>query len=361
MAWFNTSYLKKKQITIDHTKVSGGSNLSSFPVLVSRTDADLKTTGNGGLVQNSSGFDIIFTDSTETTKLDHEIEKYVSTTGEIEMWVRIPTLSASSDTVIYMYFDNSSISSSQENITGVWDANYKTVYHLKEATGSNPADSTSNANNATQNNSPTQGAGQIDGSLTFNGSTQYLSVSGSSANITGDKTVEIWIKPASFSQDAGVSQRVIANNIDGTNAYIVALDPTSGFIWVDQDSSGQNVTSNNTTTTTGIWYHIVGVYTASSHTVTLYINGSSAANNGGATSGFGLGSTGFNIGRRTDGVAHTDASLDEIRISNAVRSAGWITTSYNSQNSPSTFYSVGSLQTLSTHRIICDGYGGMFS
>ena len=32
-------------------------------------------------------YDIIFVDSTETTKLDHEIEKYVATTGEIEMWV----------------------------------------------------------------------------------------------------------------------------------------------------------------------------------------------------------------------------------------------------------------------------------
>src|ERR1700726_4919653 len=178
MAWFNTSYLRKKALTIDHTKVSGGSDLTSFPVLISRTDTDLKVAGSGGLVQNSSGFDIIFTDSTEATKLDHEIEKYVSTTGEIEMWVRAPTLSASVDTVIYMYFDNSSISTSQENKTGVWDTNYKAVWHLKEATGTNVSDSTSNALTATQNNSPTQGAGQIDGSLAFNGSTQYLSVSG---------------------------------------------------------------------------------------------------------------------------------------------------------------------------------------
>src|SRR5579875_367965 len=62
--------------------------LSNFPVLISRTDADLKSAANGGLVQNSNGYDIIFTDSTETTKLDHEIEKYVASTGEVEMWVR---------------------------------------------------------------------------------------------------------------------------------------------------------------------------------------------------------------------------------------------------------------------------------
>ena len=33
--------------------------------------------------------------------------------------------------------------------------------------------------------------------------------------------------------------------------------------------------------------------------------------------------------------------IDECRISNSVRSADWIATEYNNQNSPSTFYSYG--------------------
>src|SRR5437899_9375849 len=32
--------------------------------------------------------------------------------------------------------------------------------------------------------------------------------------------------------------------------------------------------------------------------------------------------------------------MDEVRVSNAVRSAGWVTTEYNNQNSPATFFSV---------------------
>src|SRR5437899_12592991 len=32
--------------------------------------------------------------------------------------------------------------------------------------------------------------------------------------------------------------------------------------------------------------------------------------------------------------------MDEVRVSNAARSAGWISTSYNNQNSPATFFSV---------------------
>jgi hypothetical protein len=36
-----------------------------------------------------------------------------------------------------------------------------------------------------------------------------------------------------------------------------------------------------------------------------------------------------------------DGILDEVRISNSARSAFWISTEYNNQNSPATFYSLG--------------------
>src|SRR5262249_4205190 len=54
VVWYNGSYQHKKSITIAHTKVSGGSDLSDFPVLVSLTDSDLKTVASGGSVQNSN-------------------------------------------------------------------------------------------------------------------------------------------------------------------------------------------------------------------------------------------------------------------------------------------------------------------
>src|SRR6266571_3245031 len=142
MAWYSNGYLYKKQITIDHTKVSGGSDLSNFPLLVSITDVSLKTAENGGRVQSVSGFDIIFTNSTETIKLDHEVQSYTASTGKIVMWVRLPTLSASVDTVIYLYYGNIGVSTSQSNPTGVWNTNYKGVWHLGEISGS-ALDSTS--------------------------------------------------------------------------------------------------------------------------------------------------------------------------------------------------------------------------
>jgi hypothetical protein len=89
--------------------VSGTSDLVDFPVLISLTNTSLKTTGNCGYVQNSNGYDIIFSDVTQTTRLDHEIEKYDSAAGELVAWVRVPTLSATSDTTIYLHYGHGSV------------------------------------------------------------------------------------------------------------------------------------------------------------------------------------------------------------------------------------------------------------
>jgi hypothetical protein len=45
------------------------------------------------------------------------------------------------------------------------------------------------------------------------------------------------------------------------------------------------------------------------------------------------------------GFRYGDIALDEVRISNIARPVDWITTGYNNQFSPSTFYSVGTEET----------------
>lgn len=107
-----------KEIVLNESLITGSTNLTNFPVLVTYTDADLRTTGNGGDVTNANGYDIVFT-TTSDVKLDHEIESYDPVTGEIVMWVKIPTLSYNTDTNIYIYYGDDAISTSQENVAGV--------------------------------------------------------------------------------------------------------------------------------------------------------------------------------------------------------------------------------------------------
>jgi hypothetical protein len=338
--WFNTDYQVKKQIVIDHTQVVGGADLTNYPLLVSLIDHDLSIPG--GYVQNGHGYDIIFVNAAETTQLNHEIEFYNPATGEIEMWVQIPTLSHSADTVIWMYFCNNGISTTQEHVTATWDSNYKAIWHMDVATGTNQNDSTSNAITATQHNSPLQITGQVDGSLEFDGVTQYLSVAhGSAADITGDKTVEMLINADSFALDAsGAGPRPLLNNIDGTNAYEIALTAGGIFNFAVSDSAGQHSIAGQTYST-NVWYYVVGTYVASTHTVTLYINGVSV-NTGSSALSIGTSSL-FNIGRRTDALGYFNGSIDETRISNTARSAGWIGTISNNLLSPETFFAVGDI------------------
>ncbi len=183
--WWDYSWTYRKTITINHANVAG--SLTSFPVLINTTDADLASKAQ------SDGDDIAFADLSGN-KLDHEIELYSSATGHLVAWVRLPTLSSTNDTVFYMYYGNPS-ASNQQNPAGVWDSNFRMVQHLKEASG-NYHDSTANQNDGTPFGGVSQGvAGKIDGSAGFDGSNDYVDVgSASSLDDINQITISAWIK-----------------------------------------------------------------------------------------------------------------------------------------------------------------------
>ena len=156
--WYNTNWTYRKAITIDADQVSA--SLANFPLLVSTNDTHLLAQAE------STGVDIFFTEDDGITPLDFEIESYSDTTSLVA-WVRIPSLSDTTDTTIYMYYGNSSATSSLENPTFVWDTDYVMVQHLEETSGDH-FDSTSNGNDGTVSVT-TQGdaTGQINGCLLY--------------------------------------------------------------------------------------------------------------------------------------------------------------------------------------------------
>lgn len=98
-----------KQVLILSSQVAGTTDHLNFPVLVSFTDGDLSHVSNGGNVENSNGYDIAFTTSDCSTQLDHEIESYNPITGQYVAWIKIPSLSPTTDFNILMYYGNSSV------------------------------------------------------------------------------------------------------------------------------------------------------------------------------------------------------------------------------------------------------------
>jgi hypothetical protein len=349
--WYSSSWLYREAITIDHTKVAsstGTEGYTNFPVLVTMTSTNLEYTSfTGGHMGNATGSDILFTKSDGTTKINHEIESYTSSTGNLVAWVQLPSVSTSSDTVFYMYYGDAG-AANQQNVTSTWDSNYKGVWHLKE-TGTPQAavvDSTSNAITSTSNSAVATTSGQVDGASSFNGSSQVINF-GNKTNFDGltALTVEAWVYENSLTGEQRVFDRGDSAHPNRILFYKAATSNKMDLII--NNSDGVTASSAMSTTT---WTHVVATWVANTtNGMKIYINGGTPAQANSAQTSVGTGATLLRFGQGTyDNVEWWNGRIDEVRISNSVRSADWIKTEYNNQSSPSTFYTSGSEITLPT-------------
>ncbi len=330
-SWYRT-------VTIDHTKVP--SNQTDFPVLISGTYSYLAVTGSGGLVTNSNGYDIgFYADAGLTTKLKWETERYISTTGEVIYWVKVPSVSSSVDTVIYIAYTDPTITTDQSDPTNVWDSNFLGVYHMRDGSTLSGADSTSNARNGTLTNTPTAATGKIDGAGSFaSASTQYIAL-GTGIHPTAI-TMSAWVNATSF---PNFFNGIIERN-NAVADFAVIRVRTNGKMAMVIAASGGNKSYDNTGSamSAGTWYHVVLTYDSSSGLIG-YLN---ASVDGTDTAGGTLNSSaGVSTDIATDPTSTStqawDGLLDEVRVSSIARSADWITAEYNNQLTPSTFYALG--------------------
>jgi len=323
----------RRAITIDHTKIPN-SDQSNFPVLISGTYSYLATVANGGKVQSANGYDIIFTnDAVGSTKLDHEIESYNASTGAISFWVRVPTLSHTADTVIYVQYGSTAVTTSQENRTSVWDSNYQMVLHLGES-ASPYKDSTSNAFSSNSGVSPALAPGKIGQGQSFDGTSQYIGYSqAQSPNPAGSITLETWIKTSDTTSKGMLGKWGSDGSTNADQSYLLYYNAGRPHGLLNSTDSTDVDLAGTAAINDSNWHHVV-VTALPVGNIYIYTDGiqSGFLNNAHAL----LATT---IDRFT--VGPTSGSLDEVRISNSVRSADWIAAEYNNQNSPSTFYSLG--------------------
>ncbi|MHA2496415.1 MAG: DUF2341 domain-containing protein, partial [Candidatus Hodarchaeales archaeon] len=338
-SWANNSFHYRKNFTIDHNKVSA--DLTDFPVLINIVDVDLRR----GKVQDD-GNDIMFTNATGT-RLAHEIETFQqsSSLGVLVGWVKVPTLSSTTNTILSMYYGNDTLPS-QENATGVWDSEFVGVWHLAE----NPfiyqmKDSTANDNAGTTQGTITsanRATGQVGYGLGFNGQNNYVDVGNSTElQITGALTFEGWFN----ARDTTSYQPLIAkwedvNQKRGWELFVLSeLGGSVGFRYYSSSNNpewaGEAVISGNQ------WYHVAAVFSPSSYT-RLYLNGQLVSEDTTSIPA-GLWDTPANVtfGVRTAGTDYFDGILDEVRISNVTRSTAWIDAYYNNTNNPASFYTIG--------------------
>jgi hypothetical protein len=325
VAWL-AGWSKRRQIVIDQTNISGGTN---FPVYV-------KVSASSGIsaADVSSIFDelganslkIAVTEADGITQCYVEVVSWsaVSEFAELHVKVAAPT------SYIYLYYDNTHAdNSSYVGVVGstpakaVWDANYVAVYHMNDNPDtSHIADSTGNANNGTKKgaNEPVEATGLVGKTQSFDGNNDYIDCGTSSTlDITGSFTMETWINISSLAS----SRMIYCKGLGNTDGWYVRVNTVGNInLITNQGGANQQTLSSVGVITINTPYYIAVIRSGTgaltfvdaidkTSVYGVHINPLTSARHA-------------YIGRDDGGGTLFLGLNDELRISNIARSANWI-------------------------------------
>jgi hypothetical protein len=330
-------------LTVDQTKIDT-TDLTWFPITVFLT----ATAGEEVFTEFDADADfdqVAFTETDGTTQLYAENELFddseqtaiyhVSLNG----WI----IDYDADTLFYLYYgndhaDNTDYIGTINTAVGgnVWDANFKAVYHMVDATTSTVKDSTSNNNDGAKKdvNTPVAVAGKVGQAQDFSG-TDYIDIgAGASLDLTdGNFTLEAIY----YSSVTNVAYDKMFGHYSEDNRLVdLHLDGAKHARLMYRNAAG---TSNSILGTTNIedsaYHYVVGVRIG--NVGYIYVDTNAEKNNTVANIGDVVGTVQWVIGgvyntRNNPSVYQNliDATIDEIRISNTNRSVAWMKATYNS-------------------------------
>lgn len=335
-------------LTVDHTKLTG--DVTNFPVALVWNG----TTGNipaevynaSAYSPKSDGSDIRFTtDQNGNTELAFEIVTFTPNStvasARVEIYVKLTSISSSSDTTFFMWWGNPSASAYAVGDTfgrnAVWNNSFVAVYHMNEAA---VVDATGNGYTLT--NSGTSAGTTILGTARTFASGNYLTratLYGSPAEMSVSELI-ICTGVASyagevFSMGDNINMRIRANTTDGWRAsYRYATG------WRDTLMAGFNPVG------AGLFYGAWTVHPAATAREALYATGkTTVVTNTTDAIAYNLGtSTYWGIHGNGGGATFNFAgTIDECRISNVARDANWIAAEGNSTYGFATFIISGNV------------------
>lgn len=283
---------------------------------------------------------VAITDSTQT-QLYTEVETYDEYTKSLQMWVKVPSISTSTDTKLYLYYDATQTpNTTYTGLTGstvgqsVWDSNFAAAYHLNENFGTTAYDAVATPANGTISASVySNRQGLSFGQAT----TSNISLANpTKLNLTGSFTLEAVIT-RNFDSGDNVWSMIIGkahtSDVDPWFIYMLNVVGTDPFVAkriqvsCSNAVAGHNVAAQSTTFLyPGVPYYVVGTYDGNN--LKIYINGTLETT---VAQTYSPVSTATNVLIGNNPWTTTDyfqGVIDEVRISNTNRPPEYIKVSY---------------------------------
>jgi len=324
--WLN-GWNHRVEITIDSDKIDAA--LVNFPVLLYLSTSSGIDPDDVSFVFDELGAEklkLAVTTGDGTTQCYVEIDEWDDANEQAWLWVKVPSISSSTDTTLYLYYD----CTQPDNTTwvgetgttpaqNVWDSHFVGVWHMTNGPTQAILDSTSHANNGAKKgaNEPQQVDGQIGKAQDYDGIDDLVTLP--DIDLHSAHSVECWLVRYGTQYGLFIAQRGAGGNAfqfyDRPSATDNKLHYWHGTSIVDSDSD----------VSTGTW-HYASVTHDGVSILAFYLNGVA---DGSRTLSLGGVST-ENITLQRNTVHYAEGLLDEVRFSNVVRSAAWMKATYHS-------------------------------
>ena len=315
-AWWDAKWQFRKKISFDTTDKGAAikDNVADVPVL-------LRLHAGNFVFDNAKpdGSDIRVVASDDKMPLKFHIESYDTKKQIALVWVRVPQLAgAAASDAVWLYYGNSTVAAGQD-AGGTYDTGQALVLHLNEADGT-PKDSTGYANHAAEFSGKLGTAAIIGNGATFPGNGSKMVVK-RAPSLKFDKglTFSAWVRPAQAQADA----RLFSWE-EGGQGIDVGINGGRVFARVGaaQVSAGADIAPQA--------WHQVAVTAEPGKRLTIYIDGKES---GSGAMGHSIPSPAAELafGAALDGKNSFVGDMDEVQLAGVVRSAGWLSATFNSQ------------------------------
>jgi hypothetical protein len=212
---------------------------------------------------------------------------------------------------------------------------YTVGYWSLDETGGSGAyikDSSPNGNNATPSGGSYNASGKVGGARTFSSSSDNIQTSSVNLGFTNGITAEAWVYPTATDSSWNwiVSQWVNPNASTGSVFNLSYSTDYKPHFNVQGSAGGLHSYTATTAMTVNSWNYVAATYNGSTGVITIYINGTSVGSSTGTAGTINNVSLPVMIGKCPfDTIESVKGSVDEVRLSNKIRSEAEILQAYS--------------------------------